>query len=129
MTNPRFRPNEFAIRPELFGLVEDIQWRTTKPSDEIEFDASVLQHQISWHVRELMARRMIRTTKALATEIGVKPDRLQRLLAGHVLMRLEDIARFRLAFGIEFDRSMVRKRGTVPSPRLPLPAQGKRSGR
>ncbi|MFF2389365.1 hypothetical protein [Agromyces sp. NPDC058104] len=120
MTNPRYIPRSFCKDPDAFGLVEQVEWHSVPATSEVEREAAVLQHRVAHKVRRLMrTQHGIEKVSALASAIGAPYDRLQKVLSGRVVMRLEDIARFRLAFGTDFDVAMMRTTSTTPPARLP----------
>lgn len=92
MGNPKFKPRDWAVDPDLFGRSAAIEWK--RPSGEIE-----LREQFAARVQNLWASRIrarlrLRKIKisAYAARTGKGYDRLSKVLRGDVLMRIEDIA-------------------------------------
>lgn len=102
MSDPRFRPKDFAEHPHEFGREETIRWREVTEDDRRRQRAAVIQHWFAFCVREAMRSEGRGTVKGLARVAGVSYDRMARVLRGDAIMRLEDIAAADLAFSTYF---------------------------
>jgi hypothetical protein len=102
MSDPRYRPRDWAVEPALFGVGMDIKWGddVNVQSDFAQRGASALQHDVAVSVRNRLRDRPRRMSlKRLAAETEISYDRLSRLLRGEVVMRLEDIAAMEAVLG------------------------------
>lgn len=101
MSDPRFRPKDYAVDPHEFGRTEEPEWRTVPEDEAHRLRAAVIQHWFALSVRDAMKRES-GTLKALARRAGVSYDRMSRVLRGDAIMRLEDIAAADLLFRTYF---------------------------
>uniref|UniRef100_UPI001C303E15 hypothetical protein n=1 Tax=Microbacterium sp. GbtcB4 TaxID=2824749 RepID=UPI001C303E15 len=66
------------------------------------------QHNLSRGVRELYLDEKRKEVTDLAQEIEVEYPRLQKMLAGRIVMQMVDLARLRLLGGARLDYWMMR---------------------
>lgn len=98
MSNPRYRPRDFAVHPRDFGRRAAIEWVEPSPGwsarQAAQLTAADLQHRICYGVLERwMPRSSTKKITTLATAIGVPYNRLQQLLTGYTVMQFEDFGR------------------------------------
>ncbi|WP_411700979.1 hypothetical protein [Conyzicola sp.] len=111
-SNPRFKPRDWAANPKHFGSSETIEWldrpRTkskTPPANESAPDAEKReqheldqrgaarrQHELALVIRQTAKIRGHYTITAYAEEFGLNYKRLNTILNGTAIMRLEDVA-------------------------------------
>lgn len=92
VSNPKYRPRDFAVHPALFGNTEPIEWLA--PSDDIspfQLRAARIQHLYAVRIRARLEATGT-ALKSYAVRSRVSYDRTSKMLRGEVVMRLEDIA-------------------------------------
>lgn len=114
MSNPRYVPREFARFPLEFGRKPLIEWRSEESwstRELAQLDAAHLQHGVAFGVTQLyMPRSTTRQITTLAEALEMPYARLQKMLAGHSVMQLEDLGRLRLLIGDSVDPWLLRGR-------------------
>lgn len=112
MSDPRYVPRDFLAEPRDFGRRPRAVWRLIEDDWTLErraqLDASISQHNISRGVRELYLIEKRKKVTDLAQEIEVEYHRLQKMLAGRIVMQMVDLARLRLLVGARLDYWMMR---------------------
>ncbi|MCT1364103.1 MULTISPECIES: hypothetical protein [unclassified Microbacterium] len=88
----------------MWRLIED-DWTLDRRA---QLDASISQHNISRGVRELYLTEKRKKVTDLAQDLEVEYHRLQKMLAGRVVMQMVDLARLRLLIGTRLDYWMMR---------------------
>lgn len=92
MTNPRFRPRQYAHIPSEFGKFDVITWNPpASPEDNDRLWAAKVHHTFACRInRRLRERR--ETVAKYAEMTGTGYDRMGKMLRGDVLIKFEDIA-------------------------------------
>ena len=116
MSDPRYRPRDFCVRPERFGQVGDVDWKPAATPDAIRHRAAQMQHEWSKKIRRRMGEEGV-SMKSFARRSGMSYDRVAKILRGDTIMRLEDIAAAQLILG-RVDE------GVLPQPGAPSEHQG-----
>ncbi|MFE7065597.1 hypothetical protein [Microbacterium sp. NPDC057658] len=98
-------PRDFGRRPRAVWHLIDHDWTLERRA---QLDASISQHNISRGVRELYLTEKRKKVTELAQEIEVEYHRLQKMLAGRIVMQMVDLARLRLLIGTRLDYFMMR---------------------
>jgi len=98
VSNPRYRPRDFAVHPRDFGRKAQIDWREPDSAwstrERSQLAAAELQHRICFGVLETwMPRSQTRKITTLAAAIDMSYNRLQQILSGHIVMQFEDFGR------------------------------------
>jgi len=114
MTNPRYRPRDYCLEPELFGKRFELTWREVEGRENARLAAAQLQNRYAVLIRhQVRIRSKPRNPKspqpnpldiyAIAADISY--DRLMKMLRGDVIMRLENLgmARYVLELDIGLD--------------------------
>ena len=107
MSDPRFRPADCTEEPAGFGKIETLRWKsleeiaaTLTPEVHEEervrtatafLGAAQYQHRYARRIRARMNAKN-HNAKSYAAVAGLRYDRLVKVLRGHAIMRLEDIA-------------------------------------
>ena len=95
MGNARFEPRLYFRPPESFG-------RTANPDpggdvgDDGYRAAAVIQHQACFLLRQALKEKKL-SLPQFAEQVGVRPDRMRRILRGEIVMQLTDMANLRHA--------------------------------
>jgi hypothetical protein len=104
VSNPRYRPRDYAFDDLDFGREAGIRWRRVHDLDadeaEDQLAAAKLQHTIALTIRERLAKRHSSVAEH-ADRHHVRAVRWRALLNGDAVMRLEDIAFAQRTLGIE----------------------------
>jgi hypothetical protein len=90
MTNPRYRPRDYCLEPELFGKRFELTWREAEERDNAQLAAAQLQHEYACFIRK-WTRDNGESLTTYATRAKTKYDRLVKVLRGEAIMRLDDI--------------------------------------
>jgi transcriptional regulator with XRE-family HTH domain len=99
MTGPRYVPRSFCEDPSGFGRDVGTRWkRPGSPIESVQTHAARLQHQFVLRIRERLVVKQM-SSKAFATAAGMTTQRLNRLMRGEILIRLEDLAAADLILG------------------------------
>jgi plasmid maintenance system antidote protein VapI len=98
MSDPRYRPRDFAVYSRDFARKPVIEWKQPSPEwsprEVSQLRASQLQHRLCYGVLEVwMPRSPTRKMTTLSAVLGVPYGRLQRVLTGHTVMQFEDFGR------------------------------------
>lgn len=104
MTNPRYRPRNFAANPSQFGRVLDIEWVGVNERDYRNQDllaAAQLQHRIAVLVRVAIRERYTTMKAYRRYHNQVDYEQLSTMLRGDTIMRLEHVATFQRTLGID----------------------------
>lgn len=114
MSNPRYVPREFARFPIEFGRKPLIEWHSEEGLSTVELarlDAAHLQHGVAYGVTQLyMPGSPTPHMTTLAAALEMPYPRLQKMLAGHSVMQLEDLGRLRRFIGDRVDPWLLRGR-------------------
>lgn len=103
MSNPRFRPRDFISDKIGFGLKSRPFWiKVYDPQQQRQLDAARMQHEWARLIWQALDRRDIELAE-YARAAGDTSDRLERVLRGQVIMRLEDVATARRLLQISLD--------------------------
>lgn len=105
MTNPRYRPRDYCLEPELFGKRFELTWREVEERENARLAAAQLQNRYAVFIRH-QVRAKSKSLKIYAITAGVSYDRLMKMLRGDVIMRLEDLgmAHYLLKLDIGLDQ-------------------------
>ena len=90
MTNPRYKPRDYCLEPELFGKRFELTWCEVEERENARLAAAQLQNEYAVFIRH-QVRTQKKTLEVYAKAAGVSYDRLMKMLRGDVIMRLEDI--------------------------------------
>ena len=126
MSDPRFRPRDFTLEPDAFGVAVSLRWKTipellaeypefSAKSKVIEarLGAAKLQHAYAYRIRaQMKAAGMKPATYGRASTLtqldkAHPADQINKVLRGAIIMRLEHIAMADLILGeiSEFNRA------------------------
>ncbi len=110
MSDPRYVPKSFAVRPHEFGKARHIEWRhvnDTAHAEKVELVAAQIQHRFAVEILAAIHRKHpLALRKGYAQAIDrMTPGKssyyhqLGAILRGDAVMQLRDIARARVHFG------------------------------
>ena len=98
MPDPRYRPRDYLAFPSDFGRYERVPMdRRTDFEERVRSRASLVQSKHSYTARRYASRHNL-SQKQLAAALGMNYQRLSRLLNGEIVMRIDDVARFKVFF-------------------------------
>ena len=105
MTNPRYRPRDYCLEPELFGKRFELTWRAVEERENARLAAAQLQNRYAVFIRH-QVRTQKKTLEVYAITADISYDRLMKMLRGDVIMRLEDLgmAHYLLKLDIGLDQ-------------------------
>lgn len=91
MSDPRFIPRQWVLKPEQFGRRLDVSWRQAQDAQQAsELAAAQRQHELTYLIRRRLDEQG-RTIRWFAQQVGAGYERTTRLLRGAVLMRIQDV--------------------------------------
>jgi hypothetical protein len=115
MTNPRYRPRDYCLEPELFGKRFELTWCEVEARENARLAAAQLQNRYAVLIRHLVRTKYKpldhkppkpNPLKIYAIAAGISYDRLMKMLRGDVIMRVEDLgmAHYLLKLDIGLDQ-------------------------
>ena len=108
MSNPRYRPREYATAPRDFGHKENIEWVEPTESwtarERSQLTAAQLQHRICFGIqRKWMPSSQTKKITTFAAALGMPYSRLQHILSGHSVLQFEDFGRLYAHIGPQME--------------------------
>jgi len=100
MGNPRYEPRKYTDEPSGFGKVDGIRWKPAEPGSEDQHRAAQIQHAWAVQIRHAAESKYGSLAK-YAEVVGLRYDRLAKVMRGTEIMRLEDIARAQRHLDVE----------------------------
>ncbi len=120
MTNPRYRPRDYCLEPELFGKRFELTWREIEGRGTAQLAAAQLQNEYANFIRK-WTRDSKESLRLYALRAATSYDRLMKMLRGDVIMRLEDIGMAHFVF----NQDIRHGRPDIQASSWPKPKTGK----
>lgn len=126
MTNPRYRPRDYCLEPELFGKRFELTWREVEGRENARLAAAQLQNRYAVFIRhQVRTKSKPQDPKSLkpksleiyAIAADISYDRLMKMLRGDVIMRLEDLGMARYVLGLDIGLDQLATR--LPAGHIP----------
>jgi ribosome-binding protein aMBF1 (putative translation factor) len=114
VSDPRFVPTSWCVNPKEFGKREIVAWKVDRATTDDGLDqlrVAQVQHDVVCQLwRALRGRGW--TVQEYANEVGYTRHRMNELMNGKAILRLEDLAAMERLFGITVMPSTLQQHAT-----------------